>query len=348
LIKAVFLDIDGVLTDGRVTINQAGEESKTISFDDIDGVFALKRAGMKVGFITCEDNHFSEYVKRRFSPDYFISGCKDKLEAFKGLMDRESLDVSEVCYLGDSKKDIGLLDYLPLSFAPSDVDAGVRAAAKSVLRAGRGQGVIRELAKLALSMNEHPHEAFWTERIDEHLETVKSIRADRGLLETIREAGDILVSSFGSGGKLLICGNGGSAADSQHIATEFVSRFLLERPGICAEALTANTSSLTAIGNDYGFDSVFARQVEANGRKGDVLIGISTSGNSRNVVIAMEKARETGMTAIGLMGGNRDVKMAAVSDCSIHVPSTSTPRIQEGHILIGHMLCEYVESKLYG
>jgi D-sedoheptulose 7-phosphate isomerase len=348
LIKAVFLDIDGVLTDGKVTINQAGEESKTISFDDIDGVFALKHAGKKIGFITAEDTRFLEFVKRRFEPDFLVSGCKNKLGAFKRIIKKAALKPPEVCYMGDSKKDIGILEFLPMSFAPSDADSSVKAAAKSVLKARRGDGAIKELSEIVLGTDWSAKDRFWREKIDEHIETIKAMKADGELLGAIRDAGDMLFKCFKSGGKLMICGNGGSAADSQHIATEFVSRFLLERPGISAEALSTNTSSLTAIGNDYGFDVVFSRQVEANGKKGDVLIGISTSGNSKNVVLAMEKARDMGLKTIGLTGAKRKVKIAGAADCCIHVPSASTPRIQEGHILIGHMICEYVEKKLYG
>jgi D-sedoheptulose 7-phosphate isomerase len=144
----------------------------------------------------------------------------------------------------------------------------------------------------------------------------------------------------------MLAGNGGSAADAQHIATEFVSRFSFDRPGLPAIALTTDSSLLTAIGNDYGSEEMFRRQVEANGNKGDVFIGISTSGNSRNVINALAKARELGIFTVGL-GGATGGEMAHACDICIKVPSLSTPRIQETHITVGHIICGMVEAALF-
>ena len=145
-----------------------------------------------------------------------------------------------------------------------------------------------------------------------------------------------------------MCGNGGSAADAQHIATEFVSRFYTERPGLNAEALSVNTSSLTAIGNDYSFERVFARQLEAKARPGDMVIGISTSGSSGNVLEALRYARNNGIFSVLLMGGFENPKLNEAADDLIKVPSLITPRIQEAHIFIGHVMAEYVEHKMFG
>ncbi len=147
------------------------------------------------------------------------------------------------------------------------------------------------------------------------------------------------------GNKILICGNGGSAADSQHFAAELVGRFKLERKGVPAIALTTDTSILTAIGNDYGFNKIFERQVEALGEEGDLLVGISTSGNSENVIRAVEKAKEKGIYTIGLLGKNGG-KLKDLVDLPLIVPSNDTPRIQECHVLIYHIICEEVEKKL--
>jgi len=189
---------------------------------------------------------------------------------------------------------------------------------------------------------------FCLDRLGEHLDVIKGISADAELITMINNAAKVMVQTYKSGCKLLICGNGGSAADSQHIATELVSRFLIERKALNAESLTINTSSLTAIGNDYNFDQVFSRQIEAKGAKGDVLIGISTSGNSKNVIEAIKTAKEMGIKTIGLTGNNRDSLICRLSDYCISVPSSSTPRIQEAHILIGHILCEFIENELFG
>ncbi len=189
--------------------------------------------------------------------------------------------------------------------------------------------------------------SFWTERIDEHLHVTQAIRNDSVLLSLMEKVAAVVLRSYNSHGKLLICGNGGSATDAQHIAGELVSRFFLERRGLYAEALTANVASLTAIGNDYSYEKIFQRQVEANGRAGDVLIGLSTSGNSKNVVLAMEEARRKDIVTIGITGSKRDTAIEKVSDYCLHVPSTSTPRIQEATMLIAHMLCEMIEAKLF-
>jgi D-sedoheptulose 7-phosphate isomerase len=159
----------------------------------------------------------------------------------------------------------------------------------------------------------------------------------------VARAAELLVVSFRSGNKLLVLGNGGSAADAQHLAAELVGRFYVDRPPLPAIALTTNTSNLTAIANDYGYDLVFARQVEAFARPGDAVMGISTSGNSESVVLALEAARRIGAKTIALTGA-RPCRLDSCADIVLKVPSTDTPRIQEGHIAIGHMLCQLVEE----
>ena len=156
---------------------------------------------------------------------------------------------------------------------------------------------------------------------------------------------EAVVSCFASGRKIMLCGNGGSAADAQHLAAEFEGRFLRERRPLPAMALSTNSSSVTAIGNDYGFERVFARAVEAHGREGDVFIGITTSGNSPNVIEAAKVARDKGLTVVGLTGASGGL-FALQTDILLAVPSESTPRIQEMHILMGHVVCELVEQRI--
>lgn len=189
--------------------------------------------------------------------------------------------------------------------------------------------------------------SLWTERIDEHLKTIQALRADAGLLDKMQKVADEVLKSYAANGKLLICGNGGSATDAQHIAGELVSRFFIERRGLYAEALTANIASLTAIGNDYSYEKVFQRQVEANGRAGDVLIGLSTSGNSKNVALAMEEARKKKIVTVGITGSKTGTAVEKASDYCLHMPSASTPRIQEATMLVAHTLCELIEAKLF-
>jgi D-sedoheptulose 7-phosphate isomerase len=181
-------------------------------------------------------------------------------------------------------------------------------------------------------------ESIW----DEHVHVAKALHALAGDVDRVVR---LIADSMAHGGALLVCGNGGSAADAQHIAAELTGRFFRDRRPLPALALHGNTSSLTAIGNDYGYDEVFAREVGAHGREGDVLLAISTSGNSRNVVRAIEVAREKRMMVIGLAGADGG-KMRHLCDVCLCVPSTSTPRIQECHILVGHTICELLEQIL--
>ncbi|MEW6444679.1 MAG: D-sedoheptulose 7-phosphate isomerase [Pseudomonadota bacterium] len=173
-----------------------------------------------------------------------------------------------------------------------------------------------------------------------HLETVQTLRERLGAIEA---QGALLVRALRGGARILLCGNGGSAADAQHIAAELVGRFARARRGLPAIALTTDTSALTSIGNDFGFDQLFARQVEALAREGDILIGISTSGNSRNVIEAVTVARGLGVVTIGLLGGAGGELKDRV-DHALIVPSPDTPRIQECHILIGHIWCAMIDE----
>jgi len=165
------------------------------------------------------------------------------------------------------------------------------------------------------------------------------------LVPTVEEASQILIETLKSGHKILLCGNGGSAADAQHIAAELTGRYKSERKGLPGIALTTDTSALTAIANDYGYDHVFVRQVEALANKGDLLIGISTSGNSKNIISAFKVAKAIGCNCIGFSGRDGG-EMNKVCDLNIVVPSNDTPRIQEMHILIGHTLCQAVDDAL--
>ena len=183
--------------------------------------------------------------------------------------------------------------------------------------------------------------------ISDSIAVKQKLLADQALLAQIQKVTELCMDTFRRGGKLLIAGNGGSAADAQHMAAEFVARFEFDRPGLAAIALTTDTSALTAIGNDYGYERLFSRQIEALGRKGDVFIGISTSGNSRNVLKAMEVCAALGVTRVALCGAGGRIHDPDMSDLVLSVPSTHTPRIQEGHGLIMHIICALCEEGLY-
>ena len=167
------------------------------------------------------------------------------------------------------------------------------------------------------------------------------------LLKTILSSAQLCISALKSGNKILLAGNGGSAADAQHLAGELVNRFYFNRPGLPAMALTTDSSIITSIANDYGFEMVFARQLKAIGKKDDVFIAISTSGTSPNIINALKTAKESGIITIGFTGTN-GTEMATLCDACIIVPSVETPRIQEAHILVGHIICSFIEKEMFG
>ena len=188
--------------------------------------------------------------------------------------------------------------------------------------------------------------SFIQSKIKTSIDLKTGLMSNDAVLHAVNEAVNKIVATYNNNGKVLWCGNGGSAADAQHLAAELSGRFYYDRPPLFAEALHVNTSYTTAVANDYSYDVIYSRLVKAMGRKGDVLIGLSTSGNSANVVKAFEEAKTIGMTTIGFTGETGG-KMKAVTDILINIPSIDTPRIQECHMLLGHTICEMVEIALF-
>lgn len=183
--------------------------------------------------------------------------------------------------------------------------------------------------------------------IENSVQTKQKILTDDKLISLVEKTALEIVNCYSAGNKVLIAGNGGSAADAQHFAGELVSKFYFDRPGLSAFSLSTDTSVLTAIGNDYGYERSFARQVQANGKKGDVFIGLSTSGNSKNIVLATQAAKEKGMLTIALIG-EKECLLDNEADICLKVPSSITPTIQEAHLMIYHMICAIVEEKIFG
>jgi D-sedoheptulose 7-phosphate isomerase len=184
------------------------------------------------------------------------------------------------------------------------------------------------------------------EIIGSSIETKQKLLADETLLKTICDTVEVIVNAFRNGNRVYFCGNGGSAADAQHLAAEFSGRFYTDRKALPAEALHCNTSYLTAVANDYSFDDIYSRLIDGIGEEGDVLVGLSTSGNSANIINAFETARKKRMITIGLTGETGG-RLKAVADHLINIPSTDTPRIQESHIMVGHIICQLVEQKIF-
>lgn len=183
--------------------------------------------------------------------------------------------------------------------------------------------------------------------IEESIKVKQAVLADQKLLKTLEVVAELCVSAYKTDNQMLFCGNGGSAADAQHLAAELLGRFYIDRPPLRAEALHTNTSYMTAVANDYSYDEVFARMLRAKARKGDILFAISTSGNSPNILKAVEAAKETGVVTVGMTGSSGG-SMRSACDYLLNIPSADTPRIQECHILFGHIICHHIEQKIFG
>tara|TARA_B100000212_G_scaffold124503_1_gene93456 strand:+ start:7621 stop:8226 length:606 start_codon:yes stop_codon:yes gene_type:complete len=188
---------------------------------------------------------------------------------------------------------------------------------------------------------------FIEKQFQDSIETKKNILKNKEILDIVSKVSQEIIKAYQSGNKVIIAGNGGSAADAQHMAGELVSRFYFDRPGLPAIALTTDSSIITAIGNDYSYDKIFSRQIESNGKEGDIFIGISTSGNSKNIIEALSESNKKGMISVGLTGENGGI-MKHQCDYCVCVPSKETPRIQESHLLIEHIICSIVEEHLFG
>ena len=346
MIRLVVFDIDGVLTDGTIIVDQAGNEQKHVNLKDIDAVYSLKQSGYSIGVITGEDTKMVDYFEHRFPWDYFYRGCKQKKQALLEIIETSGFSEPELCYIGDGRYDVEPLQLAGFSVCPADATEPAKVAADLILEHDGGAGCIWELVELLNRVNDQRFAyRYFYERAYEHTVVFKRMLADYRLMDTVREVGDMVADLLKKRHCLFLCGNGGSAADAQHIATEFISRFYLERPGMNAEALTVNTSTLTAVGNDYSFETVFARQLEAKADAGDVLFGLSTSGRAKNVLEAMRCARERGIATVAFIGEHEVPELELVADYIIKVPSKVTPRVQEAHIFLGHMIAEYVEEK---
>ena len=347
-IELIVFDIDGVITDGSMIIDSNGVELKKVNLQDVDAIFELRNRGFKLAAITGEDTDIVNYFEKRFPWEYFYRGSKTKRDAMQQIEGSTGISREHICYVGDGKYDVEPLKYAGLGVCPANAIDKAKSASDMILQNDGGKGCIWELLNILEDYNAgNTASNYFYRRLEEHNNIFKKIATDRDLISTVMSVGDKIIGAFHKGGRLFLCGNGGSAADAQHIATEFVSRFYKERPGLNAEALTVNTSTLTAVGNDYSFERVFARQLEAKAKAGDIIIGISTSGRSKNVLEALRYAKDNNITTVLLTGSYDIPDRDIMCDHIIRVPAKITPRIQEAHIFIGHVIAEYVEWKMF-
>lgn len=353
-IQALIFDIDGVITDGKKYTDGITQIMKSIAYKDLDAISDFKKNGILVGCISGENTDFSKEIAANL--DYCSLGTKNKRKVLEEFSDKYGIEHTYICYVGDGKYDVEALEYVGLAVCPHDSIHEVKRVSDIVLDTLGGQGCIAELYTRLFNMEDTSLEAPINNsdimdtikvRIDMHYKMIEHILKDAKLINETNMVCQKIINSYQNNGQLFLCGNGGSAADAQHIAAELVGRFYLERRAYSAEALSTNTSIITALANDYDYNMIFARQIEAKGREGDVLVGITTSGKSSNVFQAFQCAKKRKLLTVLMVGKiSGYLPILDYTDHVIEIPSNDTPRIQEGHILIGHIICEIIESKL--
>jgi D-sedoheptulose 7-phosphate isomerase len=347
-ISLVVFDFDGVMTDNRVRVHQSGDEAVWCHRGDGLGIGRLKDAAFDVVVLSTETNPVVTARCRKLNIPA-IQSCDDKLTALQRLATERGLSARQIAYVGNDINDLTCMEWVGWPIAVADALPSVRAVAKWVTRLPGGGGAVREVADrlVAARLNADPAIEWARQSVWQSLEVKQAIAGSEPMLAQVVRVARAMADVLRAGGRVFFFGNGGSAADAQHLAAELVGRFALERRALPAMALSVNSSVVTAIGNDYGYEQVFSRQLEGLARAGDMAIGITTSGNSANVVRAMELGAAMGLRTVAMTGARGGQVREMVDEC-LCVPSDLTPRIQEGHILIGHMLCEYAERALFG
>ena len=349
-INILALDVDGVLTDGSVFLGASGEQEKRLSFRDLDALSRARAAGLTLALVTGEQGPMVDAVAARVGIELTIQSAKDKLAALSQLATQLQAPVESICYVGDADRDADALRAVGLGLAPKDASHAAQRAAHRVLSKPGGFGAVEEAVEICLARaRSQAFELKAVERLsqiaDRSIEAPQKMRDEQ--LPVLAEVAKVFINCLQAGGKILLCGNGGSAADAQHVAGELVGRFLNNRQPWPAIALATDCSVVTAIANDFGYENVFARQVRALAKPGDVVVGISTSGRSPNVLRALEAARRLGAVCVGFTG-SPGRPLDEYSDVCFRAPVSDVPRIQEIHILAWHSVCEVVETELTG
>jgi D-sedoheptulose 7-phosphate isomerase len=347
-VQVLALDIDGVLTDGTACQKDNQAEEKRYCFHDLDAVAQARRSGLMIALVTGEDTPAVTGIAERFGVEQVVRGAKDKLSALSRLSAELSISLDRFCYIGDSDRDAPALSKVGLGLAPANATSTAKAAAHVVLSRSGGAGAVAEGVCLLSKLNQNG-EASPLMELEMKRIISDSIAAHQAMLEqsipVLVQVAHTFIRAIRAGRKVLFFGNGGSAAEAQHVAGELIGRFAQERNPWPAIALTTDTSVLTAIGNDWEYAEIFARQVRGLAKPGDVVVGISTSGRSPNVLRGLEAGRQSGATTVGFTGANAD-HMSEHSDICFAAPATATSRIQELSLLAWHSVCELVEREL--
>lgn len=347
-LRVLALDIDGVLTDGTACQTNQEDEAKRYCFHDLDAVAQAQRSGILVALVTGEDTRAVSAIAQRFGVERVVRGAKDKLLALSTLSHGLDISLDQFCYIGDSDRDAMALAEVGLGLAPANATSTAKAAAHMVLSCSGGAGAVAEAVSLLSRLSQNGETSPMME-IEMRRIVNDSIAAHQSMLDqslpVLVLVAQTFIRAIRAGRKILFFGNGGSAAEAQHVAGELIGRFAQESNPWPAIALTTDTSVLTAIGNDWEYAQVFARQVRGLARPGDVVVGITTSGRSPNVLRGLEAGRECGAITVGFTGATPG-RLLQLSDICFAAPASSTSRIQELSLLAWHGVCELVEREL--
>jgi D-sedoheptulose 7-phosphate isomerase len=360
MVKLVIYDFDGVLTDNKVLTLQDGTEGVSCNRGDGWWVKEIRKLGIAQVILSTEKN---PVVKARADKIGIpcLHGFDDKTEGFRSILKDSGFEPSQVCYVGNEMNDMACLRMAGYPVTPRDSHPEILKVAKWVIPCDGGAGIVRHLhdwlsaqtktasaaaAPVYVPKGKEADLQRLKDKIQVSISIKQKLLEEEEALSTILAAGAACAKAMHEGKKVIFAGNGGSFADSMHLAAEFVSKLMVDREPLPAIALGCSNSNLTAIGNDYGYEHVFSREIKALGQAGDVFIAISTSGNSPNILLAVESAKAKGLHVFGLSGG-KGGKLAGLCP-TIKVPCNDTAKIQESHIMIGHMLCEMAEADFIG
>ena len=346
--QVLALDIDGVLTDGTASQTDKDDEGKRYCFHDLDAVAEAQRSGIKVALVTGEDTPAVSEIARRFAVERVIRRAKDKVSAISELSAELNISLDHFCYVGDSDRDAPALSEVGLGLAPANATSEAKAAAHIVLACSGGAGAVAEAVSLLSRLNQNGERSPFMELEMKRIVSA-SIAAHQSLLQqsipTLVQVAQTFIQAIRRGRKILLFGNGGSAAEAQHVAGELIGKFAQESNPWPAIALTTDTSVLTAISNDWEYGEVFARQVRGLAKPGDVVVGITTSGRSLNVLRGLEVGKSCGAITVGFTGSDPG-PLSHLSDILFAAPASVTSRIQELSLLAWHSVCEIVEQEL--
>lgn len=349
--KLIVFDIDGVITDGSLIFDGVNTQLKKIQFKDLDSFNEIKKLNIGTMILSSEEDSMTEYIKNKFMPTFFFSGIAEKYNFLSEFIKENDIDFENIIYVGDGKKDIVCMEKAGISICPSDAISDIKDISKIVLRSTGGNGVICEVYDILRNSyyknsnaktNENKND-FFDLMLNNYKTILDDLLEDKEFLNSVNYCANLVLQTLQNNNKLLSCGNGGSACESQHLVSELIGHYNKDRKSLPAIDLCSGEAAISCIGNDYDFDILFNRQIESLGEINDILFAFSTSGNSSNIINALKCAKSKGLKTILLTS---DKSSDINCDCLIKVPNRITARIQEIHLMIIHYVCEYIDKRI--